>query len=105
MQNSFCHEQGSFAKIGAQSKPTAIIPHINELRSAFRTTNTPVFFLRTAYNTNYSNRHRRDARDRVEQLQGLIQGSWDADILCELKPEPGKRLSTKREILVSFIHH
>jgi ureidoacrylate peracid hydrolase len=95
MQNGFCHEQGSFAKMGMQSEPTAIVPHINELRSAFRAANMPVFFLRTEYNADYSNRRSRDARDRVEQLQGLIQGSWDADILDELTPQPGEKVVDK----------
>ena len=95
MQNGFCHEQGSFAKMGAQSKPTAIVPNINELRSAFRAANIPVFFLRTGYNADYSDRRGRDARDRVEQLQGLIRGSWDADILDELTPQPGEKVVDK----------
>ncbi|OKL55857.1 hypothetical protein UA08_08885 [Talaromyces atroroseus] len=95
MQNGFCHEQGSFAKIGAQSEPTAIVPRINELRSAFRAANIPVFFLRTGYNADYSDRRGRDARDRVEQLQGLIRGSWDADILDELTPQPGETVVNK----------
>ncbi|KAI7977253.1 hypothetical protein EIK77_008164 [Talaromyces pinophilus] len=95
MQNGFCHEQGSFAKIGMQSEPTAIVPHINELRSAFRAANMPVFFLRTVYNADYSDRRGRDAGDRLEQLQGLIRGSWDADILDELTPQPGEKVVDK----------
>lgn len=95
MQNGFCHEQGSFAKMGAISEPTAIVPHINKLRSAFRAANFPVFFLRTAYNADYSDRRGRDAGDWVEQLQGLIRGSWDADILDELTPQPGETVVDK----------
>lgn len=95
MQNGFCHKQGSFAKMGMQSEPTAIVPHINELRSAFRAANIPVFFLRTGYNADYSDRRGRDARDRVEELQGLIRGSWDADILDELTPEPDEKVVDK----------
>lgn len=87
MQNGFCHEQGSFAKLGMQSEPTAIVPHINELRSAFRAANIPAFFLRTVYNADYSDRRGRGRGDRLEKLQGLIRGSWDADILDELTPE------------------
>jgi len=95
MQNGFCHKQGSFAKMGIQSEPTAIIPHINELRSAFRAANIPVFFLRTGYNADYSDRRGRDRRDSVEELQGLIRGSWDADILDELTPEPDEKVVDK----------
>ena len=95
MQNGFCHKQGSFAKMGMQNEPTAIVPHINELRSAFRTANIPVFFLRTGYNADYSDRRSRDAGDRVEELRGLIRGSWDANILDELTPEPDEKVVDK----------
>jgi ureidoacrylate peracid hydrolase len=95
MQNGFCHKQGSFAKLGMQSEPTAIVPHINELRYAFRAANIPVFFLRTAYNADYSDRRRRDAGDRLVKLQGLIRGSWDANILDELMPEPDETVVDK----------
>lgn len=88
MQNGFCHKQGSFAKMGMPTDPTAIVPKINELRSAFRGANLPIFFLRTAYNADYSNRRSRDRGNSVERLQGLIRGAWDADILDELKPQP-----------------
>lgn len=95
MQNGFCHKQGSFAKMGNQTDPTAVVPHINELRSAFRAADIPVFFLRTAYNADYSDRRGRDRRDRLTKLQGLIRGSWDADILDELTPEPGETVVDK----------
>lgn len=95
MQNGFCHEKGSFAKIGMQSEPEAIIPRINELRSAFRAANMPIFFLRTGYNADYSDRRGRDRGDKIEQLQGLIRGSWDADILNELTPEPNESVINK----------
>lgn len=87
MQNGFCHEQGSFAKMGIRSDPTAIVPHINELRSTFRAAKFPVFFLRTVYNEDYSDRRERDRGDRLEKLQGLMRDTWDADVLDELTPE------------------
>ncbi|VUC35680.1 unnamed protein product [Clonostachys rosea] len=95
MQNGFCHEKGSFARIGMQSEPDSIIPQINELRSAFRAANLPIFFLRTSYNADYSNRRGRDRGDKIEQLHGLIQDSWDADILNELTPEPHENIIDK----------
>lgn len=95
MQNGFCHTQGSFAKMGIQSDPTAIVPQINQLRSAFHAANVPVLFLRTAYNADYSDRRVRDRNDRVEQLQGLMRGSWDAEILDEFTPKPGEEVIDK----------
>lgn len=95
MQNGFCHEGGSFAKIGMLSDPKAIIPQINELRSAFRAANLPIFFLTTGYNADYSDRRGRDRGDKIEQLQGLLRGSWDAGILDELTPEPNESVINK----------
>ena len=89
MQNAFCHEKGTFAKLGLQIDPKKqIIPRINELRSAFRDLHLPVFFLRTGYNADYSDRRPRDRGDRLERLRGLIRGSWDAEILDELLTTP-----------------
>lgn len=95
MQNGFCHNQGSFAKLGMQSEPEAIISHINQLRSAFRTANLPVIFLKTAYNADYSDRRSRGRGDRLEVLQGLMRWTWDAYILDELKPEPEETVIDK----------
>ena len=95
MQNSFCHEQGTFAKMGTKTESAAIVPHINELRSAFRAANIPVFFIRTGYNADYSDRRGRDVRDELTELQGLIRGSWDADILDELAPKPTEEIVEK----------
>lgn len=95
MQNGFCHKQGSFAKMGMQSDPTAIVPHINQLRSAFRAANIPVFFVRTGYNATYSDRRPHDRGDRVEQLGGLLKGSWDAEMIDELTPGPHEEIVNK----------
>lgn len=78
-----------------QSEPTAIIPQINELRSAFRAANLPIFFLRTGYNADYSDRRGRDRGDSLEELRGLIRGSWDADMLDELTPGSDERVVDK----------
>ncbi|KAF2484607.1 Isochorismatase-like protein [Neohortaea acidophila] len=95
MQNGFCHRQGSFAKLGIPTDPTAIVPRINELRSAFRAANLPVFFLRTTYSADYSDRRARDRADRLEELQGLMRGTWDADMLDELTPRPDENVVDK----------
>ncbi|KIW14992.1 hypothetical protein PV08_07779 [Exophiala spinifera] len=95
MQNGFCHKQGSFAKMGMQSDPTAIVPHINRLRAAFHAADVPVFFVRTAYNADYSDRRPHDCGDRVERLGGLLRGSWDAEMIDELTPGPGEEVVDK----------
>lgn len=95
MQNAFCHKDGSFARLGIPTDPTAIVPRINELRSEFRAAGVPIYFLRTGYKADYSDRRGRDRGDRLEQFQGLLQGSWDADILDELAPEPDDNVINK----------
>lgn len=95
MQNGFCHKDGSFARLGIQTDPRAIVPRIHELLSGFRATGLPVYFLKTAYKADYSDRRGRNRHDRLERLQGLLQGSWDADILDELTPKPGDNVINK----------
>ncbi|KPI40407.1 Peroxyureidoacrylate/ureidoacrylate amidohydrolase RutB [Cyphellophora attinorum] len=95
MQNGFCHTDGSFAKMGITTDPAAIIPHINRLRSAFHAANMPVFFVRTAYNADYSNRRPHDRGDSVERLAGLLRGSWDAEMIDELRPGAGEEVIDK----------
>ncbi|KAK5053291.1 hypothetical protein LTR84_002265 [Exophiala bonariae] len=95
MQNGFCHKQGSFAKMGMQSDPTAIVPQINRLRSAFQAASMPVFFVRTGYNADYSDRRPHDRGDRVEKLGGLLRGSWDAEMIDELMPGPNEEIVNK----------
>ena len=95
MQNGFCHKDGSFARLGIRSDPTTIVPRINELLSEFRATGLPIYFLKTGYKADYSDRRGRDRHDRLEQFQGLLRGSWDADILDELTPTPDDNVINK----------
>jgi nicotinamidase-related amidase len=86
MQNGFCHKDGSFARLGIQTDPTTIVVRINELLSEFRVTGLPIYFLKTGYKADYSDRRGRDRHDRLKEFQGLLRGSWDADILDKLTP-------------------
>ncbi|KAF2994469.1 hypothetical protein E8E13_000207 [Curvularia kusanoi] len=95
MQNGFCHKDGSFARLGIPTDPSSIVPRINKLLSEFRTAGLPIYFFKTGYKGDYSDRRGRDRHDRLEQFQGLLQGSWDAEILAELTPEPGDNVITK----------
>ena len=95
MQNAFCHDQGSFAKMGIKTDPTAIVPHINELRAAFLKARIPVYFVRTMYNADYSDRRPHDRGDSVEKLGGLLVGSWDAEMIDELAPKPHEGIVNK----------
>jgi nicotinamidase-related amidase len=95
MQNGFCHKDGSFARLGIQTSPTTVVARINELLSEFRATSLPIYFLKTGYKAGYSDRRGRDRQDRLEQFQGLLQESWDADILDELMPGPDDNVINK----------
>lgn len=95
MQNGFCHKDGSFARLGIQTDPTTIVPRINKLLSEFRAAGLPIYFLKTGYKADYSDRRGRNRDDRLEKLQGLLLGSWDADILDELTPKSGDDVINK----------
>jgi ureidoacrylate peracid hydrolase len=95
MQNGFCHEDGSFAKMGIPTNPMAITPRINQLRDAFLAANKPIFFVRTAYNADYSDRRPHDRGDSVERLGGLLRESWDAEMINELTPKTGEGVIDK----------
>ena len=89
MQNGFCHKDGSFARVGVQTDPKPIIPSINELLCEFQASRLPVYFFKTGHKADCSDRRGRDRNDRLEQCQGLLQGSWNVDILDEFTPAPG----------------
>lgn len=95
MQNGFCHEDGSFARLGIRTDPAAIVPRINELLTGFRAAGLPIYFLKTGYKADYSDRRGRNRNDRLEKLEGLLLGSWDADVLFELTPKSGDNVINK----------
>lgn len=91
MQNGFCHPDGSFAKLGLDvSMCTGAIPGCASLASDARTADVPVIFTRYVYRADY-----RDGGVLVHDLMpalasagSLAAGSWDAELVDELRPGP-----------------
>lgn len=106
MQNDYLHPDGGFAR-AAREHPErgwdmdflrSPLPNIARLATAFRAAGRPVIFIVMAHDPAYADAqwpHRRlgltgDGRDF------LVAGSWGAEIVAELAPQPGDILVRKR---------
>ena len=92
MQNAFCHKDGSFSKLGLSVEiHMQPVPSIQRLRQLAEEFHFPVVFTRENWNEDYT-----DSGILLDQypaaalkdIKGMIRGSWDADIIDELKPGP-----------------
>jgi ureidoacrylate peracid hydrolase len=98
LQNAFCHPAGSSARRGRAAGPTAaVIGPCVRLAAAARALSVPVVLARYAYQAGYS-----DGGVLISQVQqsiaaagGLLDGSWDAELVAELRPAPGDILVVK----------
>ena len=88
MQNGFVHPAGTFGQLSLPvSAHLAVIAAIQQLIAAFDARNLPVFFTRLAWKADYSDCGRLlDKFPAIKELHGFQQGSWDADVVDELKP-------------------
>ncbi len=92
MQNGFLDPfAGTFGKFGLDtSRMRAVVPAINRLRSLAHSLSVPIIFTRMCWNEDYSDSgivlKSVPYGDTVKQMKGFIRGSWDADIVDELKP-------------------
>lgn len=87
MQNGFCHPEGSFAAMGFDVAPLrAAIDGCAGLIAAARRAGLPVIFTRYVYQRGYADAGvtNRELFPRIRQHNGLVAGSWDADLLAEL---------------------
>ena len=90
MQNAFVHPNGSFGKVGMPvSNHLAVVPAIQQLIARFDKQKLPVFFTRLAWKSDYSNCGRLlDKLPVFNDMNAFVEGSWDADVIDELKPSP-----------------
>lgn len=92
MQNGFCDPKGSVASIGLDiSMCQAAVSGCEALVSSARAAGVPVIFTRFVYRPDYADggvvvKHLLPA---LAEVNSLAEGSWDADIIAELTPEPG----------------
>ena len=86
MQNGFCHDKGTFAKLGLDVTPMReVVPAINKLRSICREHKVPIYYTRMGRSADNSDGGLVFIQPIVD-LQGFIRDTWDADIVDELQP-------------------
>lgn len=91
MQNGFCDTKGSVAQIGLDiSMCEAAISPCKRLVDAARSAGVQIFFTRFVYRADYTDggvvvQHLIPA---LAEVNSLAEGSWDADIIPGLTPEP-----------------
>ncbi len=98
MQNAFCRDDGSTAKIGLDhTRLKAAIGPCAKLLAGARERGLPVIFTRYAYRPDYADggilvRYLNPALGSADYLAA---GSWDIEILSELTPLPGEHVIDK----------
>lgn len=107
MQNGFCVHGGSYGEwggyIGADIDTyRKIIPNIESLLKNCREMKIPIFYTQQVREASgidlFTRLHRIIPRRRAEFLRipACIRGTWDADIIDELKPVEGDHIVIKR---------
>jgi ureidoacrylate peracid hydrolase len=89
MQNGFVHPEGSVARLGMELvEREAVILENAALLEEARRFGIPIVYTRHVHRPDYI-----DApplvRERFTEVQGLLAGTWDAEIHDALAPQPG----------------
>ena len=86
MQNGFCHKNGTFAKLGLDVTPLQdVAPMIDRLRSVCRKNKIPIYYTRIGRSADNSDGGLVFSKPILD-LEGFIRGTWDNEIVDELKP-------------------
>jgi ureidoacrylate peracid hydrolase len=108
MQNDFVHVDGGFAR-RARAHPEAkidlqflmgTIPNVARLVDAFRKAGRPVIYVTHALKPDYSDaqfpywRRKQDAAGSCHTF--LVEGSWGAQVIDQLKPREGEHVVIKK---------
>jgi ureidoacrylate peracid hydrolase len=107
MQNGFCTCGGSYEKYGSTigADPKAyrkIIPNIVKLVAVCREMSVPIFYTLQVREESgidlFTRLHRIIPERRAEYLKipACIRGTWDAEVIDELKPTKGDHIVIKR---------
>jgi nicotinamidase-related amidase len=111
MQNDFVHPDGGFAHRARENPEARIdmpflmgtIPYVKRLADAFRKAQRPVVYIAHVLKPDYSDAQFpwwRGTRGALGALGAnrtfLIEGSWGAQIVDELKPKEGEHLVVKK---------
>jgi ureidoacrylate peracid hydrolase len=103
IQNGFVSKGGSYDKLGMNTgEYRKIIPVVQELLSFCRSKNIPIFYTEAVREASgidlLLNVHRILPRTREERLKIpiCVRGTWDADIIDEIKPNENDHIIIKR---------
>jgi ureidoacrylate peracid hydrolase len=107
MQNAFIHPEGSLSKMGLDTSRTSIvIEPIKQLKKEFKAQNRPVIYIQHT--------HRSDRTDAgliakvfppIMDLGHCIDGSWDAEVIEQLKPEADDYIVKKHRFSAFYNTH
>jgi ureidoacrylate peracid hydrolase len=103
IQNGFVSKGGSYDKLGMNTgEYRKIIPAVQELLSFCRSKSIPIFYTEAVREASgidlLLNVHRILPRTREERLKIpiCVRGTWDADIVDEIKPKENDHIIIKR---------
>jgi nicotinamidase-related amidase len=108
MQNDFVHPDGGFAHRAREHPETKIdmpflmstIPHVKRLADAFRRAGRPVVYVTQVLRPDYSDAAFPYWRATKGSTSGnrtfIVEGTWGAQIVDELKPEHGDHRVIKK---------
>jgi ureidoacrylate peracid hydrolase len=106
MQNDFIHDNGFVRRfsqgIGVPQKALDLlkipIPHIKDLAEFFRKKGKEVIYIYTAWAPDYSDVAipLRKMADKAKEAGCLVEGSWGAQIIEELRPQKTDHLIIKK---------
>ena len=108
MQNDFLHPDGGFAHLAREHPEANIdmpflrgtIPHVSRLADAFRSAGRPVVYVAHVIKPDYSDAAFPYWRIGVGPSSGnrtfIVENTWGAQIVDELKPREGEHLVVKK---------
>jgi ureidoacrylate peracid hydrolase len=104
MQNGFCGLGGTFDKFDFNIGPyRAIIPALQNLIAQMRRFGVPIYYSRAIREKSgldcIDRVHRiipESRRERIEKMPLCIRGTWDSEVIDELRPEPHDFIVEKR---------
>lgn len=106
MQNDFLHEKGVFSQMAKEHPEnkidreflTSTIPNVKKLTEAFRKAGRPVVYIAHVLKPDYSDASFPWWRfpPQMREKQFIVEGTWGADIVDELKPQKNEHLVMKK---------
>jgi len=104
MQNGFVSKEGSYDLMGLNvSRYSEVVPHLKRLIAICRTIKVPIFYSQAVREESgidlLTRSHRilpKSREERIKKRPICIRGSWDAEIVEELKPSLDDHVVIKR---------